>query len=303
MTWRKRRQKSLKTIGYIRVSSDKQDVQNQRNEILEYVNERRLRVDEWIEVEMSAQKSLRARHIDELNKKLNEGDTVIVSELSRIGRSLVEVIQLVNKLIARKIRLIAIKQHININSKMDMQTKMMVSIFSLFSEIESDIISERTRQALAAKKAGGMILGKPKGTIQSSKLDEKRDVILELLSKSIGISGIARVVGCSRQALDEYLKKRVSFLNETKLIKAVHERYAASTMEIRKAHHKKKAAIEADTGEKMSQVEEKRLWDAESSDKMESAETEAGKQIKAAKLKNPKIAEIERRFAEKLARG
>ena len=91
---------------------------------------------------------------------------------------------------------------------MDMQTKVVVTMFSLFAELERDIISERTKAALAGKKANGVRLGKPKGTIQASKLDEKQDTILDLLKHRVSKSAIARMVGTSRTKLAEYIQRR-----------------------------------------------------------------------------------------------
>jgi putative DNA-invertase from lambdoid prophage Rac len=197
-----------KTIAYIRVSTDKQDVNNQRLEILDYARKNDIKVDDFIEIEVSSRKSQKDRRIEELINRLNPGDILIVSELSRLGRSTSEVIDLVNGMIQGKINLIAIKQGIRISLKMDMQTKVVVTMFSLFAELERDIISERTKVALAGKKANGVRLGKPKGTIQASKLDEKQDTILELLKHRVSKSAIARMVGTSRTNLAEYIQRR-----------------------------------------------------------------------------------------------
>jgi DNA invertase Pin-like site-specific DNA recombinase len=195
-------------IGYVRVSTTKQDADNQRHEILEYTNQRHLHVDAFIEVEISSRKDQKQRRIEELMGKLHSGDTLIVSELSRLGRSTSEVIDIVNQLIARKIQFVAIKQGLHIAGAHDMQTKVMVTMFSLFAELERDIISERTKAALAAKKAGGKKLGKPKGTVQASKLDPHRKRIVEFLKHGVAKSAIARMLGTSRTNLANYIKTR-----------------------------------------------------------------------------------------------
>ncbi len=203
-----------KTYAYLRVSTDKQDIDNQRLEILTYANKHNMKIDEFIEVEISSRKDLLKRRITELLGKVNEGDTVIVAELSRIGRSIVEVINIVNELVQKKVRLIAIKQALDIRGNGDMQTKIMITMFSLFAEIERDLISQRTKSALAALRAGGKKLGKPKGTVGKSKLDPYREFIEGERVYKTPVALIARKIAhmtgttCSRQNLRMYMKKR-----------------------------------------------------------------------------------------------
>jgi putative DNA-invertase from lambdoid prophage Rac len=197
----------MAVIGYIRVSTEMQDVKNQESEILKYTNDHHLHIDEFMTFEISSRKSTAERGIDKL-LEMQSGDTLIISELSRLGRSTTEVINLVNSLIAKKVSLIVIKQNLNIIEDMDMSTKIMVTMFSLFSELERDLISQRTKQALQAKKAQGIRLGKPPGVIQRSKLDEHKERIIELLGYGVSKSAIARVVGTSRVNLFEYIKRR-----------------------------------------------------------------------------------------------
>jgi DNA invertase Pin-like site-specific DNA recombinase len=200
----------MKVLGYIRVSTERQDINNQRMETLEYGRKHDLKITNFIETEISSRESKKQRRIEELLEGLHAGDTVIVSELSRLGRSTAEVIDIVNELIRLGISLIAIKQNLEIKDgkKMDMQTKVIVTMFSLFAELERDIISERTRQALQAKKAGGKKLGKPKGTIQASRLDEKQEAIREFLKHRVPKSAIARMLGTSRTNLVNYIRTR-----------------------------------------------------------------------------------------------
>lgn len=197
------------TIAYIRASTDKQDVQNQRHEILEYANNNDLKVGDWIEVTVSSRKTSKQRRIDELVERLNGSDTLIVTELSRLGRSTAEVIDLVNQLIQQDIRVIILKQNIDIK-KHDMTSKILTTVFSLLAELERDLISMRTKEALASKKAQGVKLGKPKGTIQASKFDEHKEKIVELLELGISVRRIATVhLGLnSHFGLNEYINKR-----------------------------------------------------------------------------------------------
>ena len=198
----------MKTLAYIRVSTDRQDLKNQRLEILDYAHRNDFRIDEFIEIEISSRKSTKKRKIDELIERLRENDTLIVSELSRIGRSTAEVINTVNTLIEKHVRLIAIKQNLVVNDKHDIQSKVIITMFSLFAELERDLISQRTKQALEAKKALGVRLGRPKGSLGVSKIDDKKEEIQELLKHRVAKSAIARMLGVSRTTLIDFIKSR-----------------------------------------------------------------------------------------------
>lgn len=183
-----------KVLGYLRTSTDKQEINNQRLEILEYARKEDLKVSDFIEVQISSRKSVKYRKIDELLGKLQNGDTVIATELSRIGRSTVEVITIINELIKNGIDIVIVKQGLKINAgnKDDMTSKVMVTMLSLFAELERDLISHRTKEALRSKKAQGQVLGKPKGTIQKSVYDKHKDRIVELLSLGLSVQKIAQ---------------------------------------------------------------------------------------------------------------
>ena len=197
-----------KTIAYLRASTDKQDLSHQKLEILEFARKQRLHVDEYIEITISSQKASKQRRIDELLQMLEETDVLIVTELSRLGRSTAEVISIVNALVERNIRLIMIKQNLDIH-RQDMNSKIMITLFSLFAELERDLISQRTKEALAAKKAQGQTLGKPKGTLQKSKFDNEAERIKELLGYGLSVRKIAKLLGYSSHiALNTYINKR-----------------------------------------------------------------------------------------------
>jgi DNA invertase Pin-like site-specific DNA recombinase len=199
-----------KIIGYIRTSTDKQDLTNQQHQILTYCNKNNLKVDEFIDVQLSSRKTPKQRRIDELLEKLSYASILIVTELSRLGRSTSEVIDLVNELIKKNIELIIIKQNIIIKSdKYDLTSKVMVTFFSLFGELERDMVSLRTKDALSAKKASGIKLGKPVGTIQKSKFDKDIEKIKELLGYGLSVRKIAGFMGYKNYlSLNKYLNKR-----------------------------------------------------------------------------------------------
>ena len=197
-------------IGYIRVSSDKQTVSNQRSEILEYAHRNKIKIDKFIEVEMSSRKSIKDRKLD-LLQELNANDTVISSELSRFGRSISELLTLVAELTDKNINLIFVKQNMHLNSSNvnDIANKVLLNTFSLLAELERDFVSLRTKEALRAKKAQGIVLGKPKGTLQGSMFDEHKEKIVELLSYGVPIAKIASTLEVgTRQSLNTYIKKR-----------------------------------------------------------------------------------------------
>ena len=197
-----------KTVAYLRISTDKQDLDNQKLEILEYARHHNLRVDEFIEVSMSSRKTSKQRRIDELLGRLAESDTLMVTELSRLGRSTSEVLALVNELLQCRIRVVVIKQGLDIDQH-NMQSKIVVTLFSLFAELERDLVSLRAREALAAKNARDVKLSKPKGTIQVSKFDKDRERIEELLKLGLAVRKIARLLGYSSHVgLNTYVKKR-----------------------------------------------------------------------------------------------
>jgi len=173
-----------KIIGYVRVSTDRQTTENQRLAILEYCSRADVQVDEWISVEASSRRTATERRIDELRSRVGAGDRVIVSELSRLGRSVGQIAILVQELLQAGVRLVCIKEGIDLNDKPDIQAKVMVTMFSLFAEIERDLISERTKEGLARARAQGKLLGRPKGP-GKSKLDKHQARIRELLELGV----------------------------------------------------------------------------------------------------------------------
>jgi len=196
------------TIGYIRVSSDKQTVDNQRLAILDYCNKQDIKVDDWIEVSMSTKKTPAQRRIDELLNRLQEDDLLIVAELSRLARSVGQIAILVKQLIKSKVRFISIKESIDLNGKPDIQSKTMITMFSLFSEIERDLISERTKEGLKRARAQGKLLGRPKGTLGKSKLDGQEQEIKKYLELGVNKTNIARIFGVGWTTLNHFIKTR-----------------------------------------------------------------------------------------------
>jgi DNA invertase Pin-like site-specific DNA recombinase len=196
------------TIAYIRASTEKQDINHQKLEILEWARKKEVRIDQFVTITISSRKNRKQRRLEEVLHLLADSDTLVVTELSRLGRSTAEVITLINELVMRNIRVIVLKQNLDI-SQQDMTSKIVITLFSLFAELERDLISLRTKEALAAKKQQGQTLGKPKGTIQKSQFDADRERIKDLLQLDLSVRKIARLLGYkSHYALNTYINKR-----------------------------------------------------------------------------------------------
>lgn len=198
----------MKVIAYLRISTGGQELNNQKLAILDYAQRHQLQISQFLEVQVSSRKSLKERGIEGLFADMQAGDLLLVSELSRLGRSVGQVIQIVDDLIKHKIKLIAIKENIHLDGKQDIQSKVTITLFGLFAEIERDLISERTCEGLAAARAKGRILGRPKGSRGSSKLDGKEGEIQMLLGKKVSKASIAKILDVSRSALLYFISSR-----------------------------------------------------------------------------------------------
>src|SRR5262245_28596058 len=198
----------MKTVAYLRISTGSQDLANQKLAILNYAQQKRFAVDRFVEAQASSRKGRDQRQIDELLGALTAGDRLVVSELSRLGRSLGQVIQLVDELVKRKVRFTAIKEGICFEGKQDLQTKVMVALFGLFAEVERDLISERTKEGLAAARAKGRLLGRPKGSLGTSKLDGKEGEIRKLLEKEVSKRSLAKIMDVSTTNLRSFIRTR-----------------------------------------------------------------------------------------------
>ena len=177
-------------------------------EILEYAREQGFQIDRFIEAKASGRASKKHRRLDDLTSELTAGDRLVVSELSRLGRSLGEIIELLDTISKASIQFIAIKENIRFEGRQDLQTKVMTTLFALFAEVERELISERTREGLARAKATGKKLGRPKGALGTSRLDGREDEIRKLLDLGVSKSAVAKITGVSRPTLYNFLKTR-----------------------------------------------------------------------------------------------
>jgi len=201
--------------GYVRVSTQEQSVDSQKNSISRYCIEQKFLVEEWIELEMSSRKSTALRRIDELLDKLSPNDMVIVSELSRLGRSIKETLNTIEVIVNQKqSRLVLIKQNLDLNpnDQNNVTNKILITIFSMLAELERDFISERTKEGLRARAAKGIKLGKPKGVIQASMYDQDKEKILHLYQLGVPIQKIIT----THLGYGKYLSLK-TFMNKLKI--------------------------------------------------------------------------------------
>lgn len=181
-------------IGYIRVSTDKQDLENQRNILNRYCVTNKLIVDAVFHTEISSRKTEGERKITLLIQNLHAGDTLIVSELSRIGRSMHETIHIINRILEKDVNIIFINQP-ELSTKGEHQ-KLLVSLYSYLAETERTYISMRTKDGLDKARKEGKILGRPKGAKNKNPilLDEYRDQIVEFIRMNIPTTTIAKLL-------------------------------------------------------------------------------------------------------------
>jgi DNA invertase Pin-like site-specific DNA recombinase len=198
----------MKTIAYVRVSTDAQDVTHQRLAILEFARTERLVVDAFLESQTSARHSLKARYLEGLFDSLERGDTLIVSELSRLGRSVGEIITTVDRLVHHQIRVFALKEGLRLTGAQDLQSRVIVTLFGLFAEIERGLLSLRTKEALATARAAGKRLGRPPGALGKSRLDGKEQEIQTLLGLRVSKASIAKMTGVDRSTLVHFIQSR-----------------------------------------------------------------------------------------------
>ncbi len=207
MAKEKRIDGGAKVIGYVRVSTSDQTTENQKLRIFEFCQKENLKVDSWIAVNKSSRRSPTERKIDELLAQVKAGDVVVVAELSRLARSVGQIAILVNELLQTGVKVVSIKEGIRLNGQADMQTKVMITMFSLFAEIERDLISERTKDGLARAKAEGKLLGRPTGP-GKSKLDKFEREIREQLGLGVPQTTIAKRFGSTPANLRLWLIKK-----------------------------------------------------------------------------------------------
>lgn len=196
----------MAVIGYIRVSSNKQTLEHQHFEIEQYVKNKGLTVDTWIEEKISSRKALKTRKLGTLLDNLQENDILITCEISRLGRSLLEVMKILENCLSKNCQVITIKENYYLGN--DLQSKVMAFAFGLAAEIERSLISQRTKSSLANLKASGKKLGRPfSAESKKLKLSKNTRKIKNLLAKGISKSQIAKILGVQRSTLRRFIER------------------------------------------------------------------------------------------------
>lgn len=194
----------MATFGYLRVSTTHQNIENCKNDILRFANDREIGKVAFVEEIVSGTVSWKKRRLSEVLNSMSAGDNLIVSELSRLGRSMLECMEILSFALSKNVSVFALKG----NWKLDntIQSKIIAMTFSMASEIERDLISQRTKEALRVRKAQGMKLGRPEGPGRS-KLDKHRLKIEELLTNGSTQKSIAKKFRTTEANLHNWLKK------------------------------------------------------------------------------------------------
>jgi DNA invertase Pin-like site-specific DNA recombinase len=193
------------TYGYIRVSTDRQTVENQRYEINQFCMRQEMVVNKWIEETISGSKNVEDRKLGKLLRKMKKDDILICSELSRLGRNLLMIMGVLNECMNRDVQVWTIKDNYRLGS--DINSKVLAFAFGLSAEIERNLISQRTKEALARKRAEGVILGRPIGSKSSkTKLTGQEKKIQDLLDRKVSYSAIGRILGVHRLTVSTFVK-------------------------------------------------------------------------------------------------
>ena len=193
--------------GYIRVSTDHQHTANQHHEIELFTAKNDMKIDKWVEEVISSRKPLHERRLGKILKKLKKGDILIATELSRLGRNLLEVMGILQECLEKDCQIWTLKENYRLGA--DIQSKVLAFAFSLASEIERQLISERTKISLQRLKDEGRHLGRPYGT-SYQKLQKQHDRLMNLLDKGISKAEIARSLGCSWLTVHRYMQRNLN---------------------------------------------------------------------------------------------
>ncbi len=195
------------TYGYIRVSTDKQTVENQRFEINNFCKKENLVIDGWIEETISGTKNYDKRKLGDLLNHVQKGDLIICAELSRLGRNLFMIMEILSICMKKDCKVWTIKDNYRLGD--DIQSKVLAFAFGLSAEIERNLISQRTKEALKLRKAEGVVLGRPEGAKtnpKKHKLYGKEDFIKESLQNGISQRKLAKMLNVDRNTLARFIK-------------------------------------------------------------------------------------------------
>ena len=195
-------------FAYIRVSTELQSYEGQRYEIEQWASQRQWVIDKWVQEKASGTKELKKRTLDGLLKRMKKGDTLICTELSRLGRNMMMVMSILNTCSQKGIKIYSIKDSFELSDSLN--AKIIAFAFSLAAEIERNLISQRTREALAAKRAAGVKLGRPFGKSRERKRFEQKEAYIRAqLAQGVSIGRLADELHVHRNTLSRYLNERL----------------------------------------------------------------------------------------------
>ena len=203
---------SKKNVGYLRVSTIEQNLENQKSQVLNFANNKKLGNVDFIQIQISSRKKDSDRKITELIDSLNPGDNLIVVELSRLGRSVVNVVTIINTLIDKGVNIFIIKEGLEINPiEQNPFTMFQISLIGAFAELEKNLISFRTKESLQVLKKKGVQLGRKKGTIIKSKYDQHKEKIQELHQLGLSSAKILKYLNIdgTQQSLSTFVKNKL----------------------------------------------------------------------------------------------
>lgn len=206
-----------KIVSFIRINKNNEEyTQNQAIGIAKYLHQNNLQLHNNVEIEINVPED--EEKITTLLTDCKRGCTILVYDLNVFGRTITAILDMLRNLLNGGVRIVSISQNLDLESKDDMLTKMILGVIAMTISLEKDLMSLRTKEALTAKKLDGMSLGKPKGTIQKSKFDKKRDKIEELLAVGLSVRKIAKLLGYNNHiGLNNYVKKRNIRENDDKI--------------------------------------------------------------------------------------
>jgi DNA invertase Pin-like site-specific DNA recombinase len=202
--------------GYVRVSTDKQTVENQRYEIEKFCIKNKLCIGQWIEETISGSVTPDKRQLGALLQGIETNDLIICSELSRLGRSLFMIMSILSYCLTVGARIWTIKDNYRLGN--DIQSKVLAFAFGLSAEIERNLISQRTREALARRKAEGKILGRRPGKAKNVKLTGHENEIRKMLMNGFSKAEIGRGFGVHRSTVRVFINERLPGWNSKRVI-------------------------------------------------------------------------------------
>lgn len=195
-------------FAYIRVSTELQSYEGQRYEIEQWASCREWEIDKWVQEKVSGTKDLKKRTLDGLLKRMKRHDILICTELSRLGRNMMMVMSILNTCSQKGIKIYSIKDNFELSDSLN--AKIIAFAFSLAAEIERNLISQRTREALAAKRAAGVKLGRPFGKSRERKRFEQKEAYIRAqLAQGVSIGRLADELHVHRNTLSRYLNERL----------------------------------------------------------------------------------------------